>query len=123
MNVEEIPTPPEARQGSINGGYEVELDAATNSILSGLKQNYPKVGEKILFLPGDIEPANIFEFYNRQLSEKGFTKDASVPLNSRNYQSTVWRKDNQAVAAAVIDAGKDGDGKAIKFLAVYFGEK
>jgi hypothetical protein len=123
MNIDEIPLPPEAKQGTIEGRYEVELDGATGAILSEMKKNYAKTQEKILFLPGEAEAAKIFEFYAPKMSEKGFTKDGSVPLQSRNYRQNVWKKDNQAVSVAVIDAGKDADGKAIKFLAIHLGEK
>ena len=115
--------PPEAKQGTIEGRYEVELDGATGTILSEMKKNYAKTQEKILFLPAETEAAKIFEFYAPKISEKGFTKDANVPLQGRNYRQNVWKKDNQAVSVAVIDAGKDADGKTIKFLAIHLGEK
>ncbi len=127
MNIEEIPLPSEAKQGKIDGRYEVELDGATNAILNDLKKTYSKTEEKILFLPGEAGAAKIFEFYAPKLAEKGFSKDANVPLNNRNYQLNVWRSDGwlggQAVAVAVIDAGKDAEGKPTKFLAVYSAEK
>ena len=122
MNIEEIPVPPEAKAGTISGRYEVELDAATNTILSDLKKSYSKTQEKILFLPSEIDAAQIFGFYAAKLSEKGLTKDYSVPLQGRNYQLNVWKKGGQAIAVAVIDAGRDADGKAIKFLAIETGE-
>ncbi len=128
MNIEDFPLPPGARAGAIEGRYEIELDAATNTILSELKKNYgAKTQEKILFLPAEAEPSRIFEFYEPKLAEKGFSRDASVPANGRNYQRAVWLKDGwfggQAATVAVIDAGKDAEGKAIKFLAVYLAEK
>lgn len=123
MNIEEIPLPPGAETSAIDGRYEVELDGATNSILSDLKKSYAKTQEKILFLPPPAEASKIFEFYAPKMSEKGFKKDESVPLQGRNYQLNVWKNDGQAIAVAVIDAGKDADGKAIKFLAIYTGEK
>lgn len=127
MKIEEIPLPPEARAGAIEGRYEIELDGATNTILSELKKNYGKTEEKILFLSNEAEPSKIFEFYQPKLSEKGFSRDASVQASGRNYRQTIWRNESwlggQAVAVAVIDAGKDADGKAIKFLAVYLAEK
>jgi len=122
MNIEEIPVPPEAKSGTINGAYEIQLDNATNMILSDLKKSYSKTEEKILFLPGETDAAKIFEFYAPKLSEKGFVKDANVPLQGRNYQISLWKTNTQAVAVAVIDAGKDADGKTIKFLAIYTGE-
>jgi hypothetical protein len=123
MNIEEIPLPPEARQGTIEGRYEVALDAATGAILTELKKNYPKTQEKILFLPAETEPAKIFEFYAPKMTEKGFAKDANVPRQGRNYQQNVWKKDNQAVAVAVVEAGTDAGGKALNFLVIYTGEK
>ena len=127
MNIDEIPFPPEATQGTINGRYEVELDAATNTILADLKKNYSTVNEKILFLPADADAAKIFAFYEPKMSEKGFAKDANVPPQGKNYQINIWRNDGwlggEAVAVAVIDAGKDADGKAIKFLAIFQVEK
>ena len=123
MNIEEIPLPPGAETRAIDGRYEVELDGATNSILSDLKKSYTKTQEKILFLPPPTEASKIFEFYAPKMSEKGLKKDESVPLQGRNYQLNVWKNDGQAVAVAVIDAGKDAEGKAIKFLAIYTGEK
>ncbi len=123
MNIEEIPLPPEAKQGTINGRYEVELDGATNTILSELKKSTGRQEEKILFLPGDTEPAKVFEFYAPRLTEKGFTKDGDVPLQGKNYQINIWKNEGQTIAVAVIDAGKDADGKAIKFLAIYKGDK
>ncbi len=123
MNIEEIPLPPEASQGKIDGRYEVELDAATNTILSELKKSTGKQEEKILFLPSDAEAAKVFEFYAPKLTERGFVKDAEVPLQGKNYQLSVWKNKGQTIAVAVIDAGKDADGKAIKFLAVYLGVK
>lgn len=123
MKIEELPLPPEAKTGTIDGRYETTLDAATNTILTEMKKNYASTQEKILFLPADADAAKIFDFYGAKMTEKGFAKDASVPLQSRHFQQTVWKKDNQAVAVAVIDAGSDAEGKAIKFLAVYVGEK
>lgn len=123
MNIEEIPVPPEARQGTISGGYETQLDAATNTILSELKKNYAKTEEKILFLPFDADAAKIFEFYAPKMSEKGLTKDTNVPQQDRNYRQNVWKNANQAVSVAVIEAGTDAEGKAIKFLAIHTGEK
>jgi hypothetical protein len=123
MNIDEIPLPPEAKQGTIEGRYEVELDGATSAILSEMKKNYAKTQEKVLFLPGETDAAKILEFYAAKMSEKGFTKNVNIPLQSRNYRQNVWKKDNQAVSAAVIDAGKDADRKAIKFLAIHLGEK
>ncbi len=123
MNIDEIPLPSEAKTGTIDGRYEVTLDAATNAILTELKKNYAKTQEKILFLSADAEAPKIFEFYSPKLSEKGFAKDASVPLEGRNYQQSVWKKNNQAVSVAVIDAGKDSENKPIKFLAIHTGEK
>lgn len=123
MNIEEIPLPPEAQKGTISGRYEVELDGATNTILSELKKSSGKTEEKILFLPGDAEAAKIFEFYAPKLTERGFTKDSNVPLQGRNYQINIWKNQGQTIAVAVIDAGKDADGKAIKFLAIYLGIK
>lgn len=127
MNIEEIPVPPEARQGTVDGRYEVELDAATNAILADLKKNYSTVNEKILFLPSDADASKIFAFYEPKMTEKGFSKDESVPAQGKNYQINVWRNDGwlggETVAVAVIDAGKDVDGKAIKFLAVFRAEK
>lgn len=127
MKIDEIPLPPEARAGDIEGRYEIELDGATAAILSELKKHYGKTEEKILFLPSEAEPAKIFAFYEPKLAEKGFSRDASVPPSGRNYQQAVWRNEGwfggQAVAVAVIDAGKDAAGKAIKFLAVYRAEK
>ena len=76
MNVDEIPFPPEATQGTIDGRYEVELDAATNSILADLKKNYSTVNEKILFLPADADAAKIFAFYELKLSDQNLSKDA-----------------------------------------------
>jgi hypothetical protein len=127
MKIEEIPLPPEARVGAIEGRYEIELDGATNTILSELKKNYGKTEEKILFLPSEIEPPQIFGFYEPKLAAKGFSRDASVSASGRNYQQTIWRNESwsggQVVAVAVIDAGKDAEGRAIKFLAVYLAEK
>ena len=74
MNIEEIPIPPEATQGTIDGRYEVELDAATNAILSDLKKDYSTVKEKNLFLPADADAAKIFAFYEPKMSEKGLQK-------------------------------------------------
>jgi hypothetical protein len=123
MKIDEIPIPPEATQGTIAGRYEVELDAATNAILTDLKKNYSTVNEKILFLPSDADASKIFAFYEPKMTEKGFSKDESVPVQSKNYQINVWRNDSwlggEAVAFAVIDAGTDADGKAIKFLAIF----
>jgi hypothetical protein len=127
MNVDEIPLPPEATQGTIDGRYEVELDAATNTILAELKKNYSTVNEKILFLPADADASKIFAFYEPKMSEKGFSKDENVPPQGKNYQINVWRNDGwlggEAAAVAVIDAGKDADGKMIKFLAIFQAEK
>jgi len=127
MNIDEIPVPPEARQEPIQGGYEVELDGATNTILADLKKNYSNVNEKIFFLPADSDAAEIFGFYEPKMSGKNFSKDADVPLQGRNYQLDVWRNDGwiggEAVAIAVIDAGKDAQGAPVKFLAVYRAEK
>lgn len=127
MNIEEIPLPPEARSATIEGRYEVELDSATNTILSSLKKDYSRTEEKILLLPPESEPARIFEFYEPKLAEKGFTKDESIPASGKNYQLRVWRNDGwfsgQAVAVAVIETGRDAGGRAIKFLAVYAGGK
>lgn len=127
MKIEEIPIPPEARAGTIEGRYEIELDGATNAILSELKKNYGRTQEKILFLPGETDASKIFEFYEPKLSEKGFSADLSVAASSRNYQQRVWRNDGwlggQAVSIAVIEAGKDAEGRAIKFLAVCLAEK
>ena len=123
MNIEEIPLPPEARAGTIEGRYEVELDAATGAILSELKKNYGQTQEKILFLPAETEAAKIFEFYAPKMTEKGFAKDPNVPPQGKNYRQNGWKKDNQAVTLAVIEAGKDADGKAIKFLAIFRSEK
>ena len=122
-NIEEIPVPPEARQGTINGGYESTLDAATIAILSELKKNYARTEEKILFLPADADTAKIFEFYAPKMSDNGLTKEANVPVQGRNYQQSVWKNDSQAVSVAVIEAGKDTDGKPITFLAIHAGEK
>ncbi|MDQ3799522.1 MAG: hypothetical protein M3384_08735 [Acidobacteriota bacterium] len=129
MNIEEFPLPPGARAGAIEGRYEIELDAATNAILSELKKNYgAATQEKILFLPDAAEPLKVFEFYEPKLAEKGFSRDANAPAGGRNYRQAVWRKNGwlsggQAAAVAVIDAGKDAEGKSIKFLAVYLAEK
>jgi hypothetical protein len=124
MKIEEIPVPPEARQAAIEGAYEVTLDSATNTILSNLKKDYGQTQEKILFLPPDAEPSKIFAFYEPKLSEKEFRKDGNVPPSGRNYQLTVWRgAGGQAIAVAVIEAGKDADGKTNKFLALYLAEK
>ena len=127
MNIDEIPIPPEATQGTIDGRYEVELDAATNSILADLKKDYSKVNEKILFLPADTDAAKIFAFYEPKMSEKDFLKDANVSPQGKNYQLNIWRNNGWfgggAVAVAIIDAGKDADGKAIKFLAIFQTEK
>ncbi|MEO6588785.1 MAG: hypothetical protein ABIP06_05605 [Pyrinomonadaceae bacterium] len=127
MNIDEIPVPPGANQGTIDGGYEVKLDAATNAILVDLKKDHSKVSEKILFLPADADAAKIFAFYEPKMSEKGFSQDANVPPQSVNYQIKVWRNDGwiggEAVAVAVIDAGNDSDSKPIKFLAIFQAEK
>jgi hypothetical protein len=123
MNIEEVPLPPEARQSAIDGRYETQLDAATNAILSEMKKNYTKTAEKILFLPPDADAAKVFEFYTPKMSEKGLTKDANVPLQGRNFRQIVWKNDRQAISTAVIEAGTDADGRAIKFLAIHLGEK
>jgi hypothetical protein len=61
------------------------------------------------------------------MTEKGFSKDANIPPQGKNYQINIWRNDGwlggEAVAVAVIDAGKDSDGYAIKFLAIFQAEK
>ena len=124
MNIEEIPVPPEARQGTIDGGYEVQLDAATNTILSEMKQKFGQINEKILFLSPETEAANVFEFYAPKLSERGFTKDdESIPPQGKNYHLSIWRNKGQTVGVAVIDDGRDADGQAIKFLAIYLGSQ
>lgn len=127
MNVEEIPVPPQARAGSIEGRYEVGLDAATNTILAELKKNYSNVGEKILFLPAETDAADIFAFYEPKMTEKGFSGDESVPPEGKNYRQRVWRKDGwfggEAAAVAVIDAGRDAQGQTVKFLAVFSAQK
>ncbi|HEY8562890.1 MAG TPA: hypothetical protein VIL74_21105 [Pyrinomonadaceae bacterium] len=123
MNIEEIPTPPEARAGSIEGRYEVELDAAINTILTDLKKSYSKTEERILFLPPETEAARVFEFYAPKLTAKGFAKDAGVPPQRRNFQHEVWVKGGEAISIAVVDAGADAAGKPIKFLAIHTGEK
>ena len=127
MNIEEIPLPPEAESKTIDGRYEVELDAATNAILADLKKSYSTVNEKILFLPAAAEAAKIFSFYEPKMTEKGFSKDANVPAQGKNFQINIWRNDGwlggEAIAVAVIDAGKDADGRAINFLAIFQAEK
>ena len=127
INIEEIPTPPEARREAVDGAYEIALDNTTNSIFSDLRKDYPKVDEKILFLPDDADAAKIHRFYESKLTEKGFVKDANVPLINRNYELAAWRSDGifggQTIAVAVIDAGKNANGKSMKFLAVYSAEK
>ena len=123
MNIEEIPLPSTAKTGTIEGRYEVELDAATNTILSEMKKNHSKTQEKILFLSSETSAAQVFEFYSPKMSEKGFTKDADMPLQGKNYRQNIWKKDNQAVSVAVIEAGTDAGGKPIKFLAIHMGEK
>jgi len=123
MSIDEIPLPPEAKTGTINGSYEVALDNATNLILTELKKNYPKTQEKILFLPAETDAAKVFEFYAPKMTEKGFSKDQAVPLQSRNYQQNVWKKGDQAISIAVIEAGTDAAGKGIKFLVLHTGEK
>jgi hypothetical protein len=123
MNIDEVPVPPEAKSGTIDGRYEVTLDAATNTILTELKKSYSKTQEKILFLNAEADVTKIFGFYTGLLAEKGLVKDESVPLQGRNYQLSVWKKGDQAVSVAVIEAGKDADGKPIKFLAIHLGDK
>ena len=132
MSIDEIPLPPEAKTGTINGSYEVALDNATNLILTELKKNYPKTQEKILFLPAETDAAflpaetdaaKVFEFYAPKMTEKGFSNDQAVPLQSRNYQQNVWKKGDQAISIAVIEAGTDAAGKGIKFLVLHTGEK
>ena len=50
-----------------------------------------------------------------------------MPLQGKNYQLKHLEKrrwlGGEAVAVAVIEAGKDADGKAIKFLAIFQAEK
>ncbi|MGI9055139.1 MAG: hypothetical protein ACR2F2_04980 [Pyrinomonadaceae bacterium] len=127
INIDEIPLPTETESRTIDGRYEVELDAATNTILSDLKKENSKVNEKILLLPADADALKIFAFYEPKMTEKGFSNDANVPLQGKNYQLKIWRNDGwlggQAIAVAVIDAGTDADGKAIKFLAIFQAEK
>lgn len=126
MNIEEIPVPSEARQDKINGSYETALDTAANSVLTDLRREYSGVEDKIFFLPPDVDAAKIFEFYDQNLSAKGFENKNSVQ-NGRNYQLGIWRKDgwmnDEAVAVAVIDAGRNSQGAAVNFLAVYSARK
>lgn len=123
MNIDQIPVPPDAQTGTIDGRYEVPLDGATGTILTELKKNYPKTEEKILFLPADADASKIFGFYAAAFKEKNFEKDANVPPQGRNYRQGVWKKGAQAISVAVIEAGSDADGKPIKFLAIHLGEK
>ena len=121
--IEEIPVPPGAQKSTIEGRYEVGLDAAIDSIVSELKQTHAETPEKIMFLPPETEASAIFDFYAPKFTEKGFTKDADIPRQGRNFQRNVWRKGAETVSIAVIDAGTDAAGKPIKFLAIHMGVK
>ena len=123
MNIEEIPVPASAKTGTISGRYEVQLDAATNTIFSELKKTHPKVQEKILFLSAETNASQVFDFYNSAMPGKGFTSETKSPVQGINYLQNVWKKGDQAVSVAVIEAGNDSDGKPIQFLAIHTGEK
>ena len=121
-NIEEIPLPPEATAaGKLDARYEAALEPAKKAILSELRKFTNKPDEKILLLPADADAAKIFDFYAPKFAERGFAKDPGAPSQGANYQVGFWKNKGQAIAVAVVDAGKDVDGKAVKLLAVYFG--
>jgi hypothetical protein len=117
--VEEIPLPPEATVGKIDGRYEAQLEPAKKAITPELRKFANKPDEKILLPPAEADAARIFEFYAPKFAERDFMKNMGALIQGANYQVNFWRNKSQTIA--VVDAGKDADGKAVKFLAAYFG--
>lgn len=120
MDIKQVPVPPEAREENPNGGYESALDNAALSISRDLKTKYGQVEDRMLALPSTTDAAGVFEFYEKTLSVKGFSRNQDFARSGRNYDLAVWRDGNgDAVAAAVIQPGTDAQGQPLKFLVVY----
>jgi hypothetical protein len=123
MKVEDIPVPPTARKGVIEGSYEVKLRTDASQVLKELKEKYGKAETQIYFLDSQADWASVTGFYDERLGPLDLKRDASMPQERAGFKMAVWSRDGwldkKAVAAALIEARSTPDGRPQKFLAVF----
>ena len=123
MKLKDIPVPPSARQGELEGAYEVKLRTSASEVLRELKEKYGTAEVEIYFLVPDAEWSAIRNFYESEFQPVGLARDSSFAEEHTGYRLAVWSHDGwldkKAVAIAVIEAGAASEGKSQKFLAVF----
>lgn len=98
--VDDLPVPPDATIEPIEGAYEEPLDLALVDIMRNIDFD-GRPGERLLWLPDDVDPEEILAFYTEVLEE--YTIE-SGPMTSTNQVRITWRNGDQRIVVAVIDA-------------------
>jgi hypothetical protein len=110
VGVGELPVPDVATEEPFEGGFEVPLDLAVSEIRDAVDFDEVPV-ERILSLPDDVDPDEVFAFYAAQFDEYS---SAGEPTTDRRAVRATWHNGDQRIVVAVVDASTGED--PINFL-------
>jgi hypothetical protein len=115
--IADIPVPIQATDTTVDGSYEVRLDAALGEILAEVPGLADGADERLLALAPGTTIVDVVGFYEAELDD-GFVADGE-PVTGNNNERAVWRDDGRIFVAAVVDAGEDAEGEPLRFLALF----
>ena len=122
MKAEDVPVPPSARRGVLEGAYEVKIDRVAAEVRRDLAEKYGQTSADIYFLPPDADWASVRDFYEGRLGALGLKRDTGFPEENSGNRLAVWGREGwlgrgEAVAAAFIEDASPGGPQ--KFLALF----
>jgi hypothetical protein len=105
VGVDELPVPDLATEEPFEGSFEVPLDNAISRVRDDVDFDEDP-GERILSLPDDVDPDEVFAFYAEQFDEYSSEGD---PTTGRRVVYGTWRNGDQRIVVAVVDASTGED--------------
>lgn len=124
MQVKEVPVPPGARRGELEGAYEIALRTAISQALRELKEKYGAAEVEIYHITPETDWNAVRDFYEARFGQMGLVRDTGFAEEHAGYRLGVWRREGltakAALAAALVETGRtSADATPQKFLAVF----
>ncbi len=112
--VEDLLVPDDASDEPFEGSFEVRLDLEISDIRRDVDFDEGP-DERILLLPDDVDPDEIFTFYAAEFDE--YSMDGE-PYVASHHSRVTWRNGDQRIVVAVVDASATPDDPII-FLTLF----
>ena len=121
MRIENIPIYPTAVEG-VSPSYSTQVRTAENLQVIDIKKRFGEFDSKAYMLPQLIGWEEIIQFYDNELSKKGFIRKSKIPTNTIDsiiyYEQDGFFSDQKA-AISLVETYNDESEHRQRFLLLY----